>query len=201
MSTSKSGSRPRATHGGGDARVTVGDAQAAGDASSQVTVCAVCNQTDKLLRCSRCKAVFYCTKEHQKHDWKRHREFCATHPAREDPTEEPTESAPPAAPRARKPRQKTPSRQHQRPAASKSSRGTTPNALVPNLSKCPVSDAPNVISESACRYAKHLAGTFVSFFLLYLLFFLAFFQPESTLSAFARYCAVINNKSPLLINS
>lgn len=42
--------------------------------------CAVCNRTDKLLRCSRCKTVFYCTKEHQKRDWKRHKEFCTTHP-------------------------------------------------------------------------------------------------------------------------
>lgn len=41
--------------------------------------CVVCNRTDKLLRCSRCKVVFYCTKEHQKRDWKRHKEFCAAH--------------------------------------------------------------------------------------------------------------------------
>ncbi|XP_076164933.1 HIF prolyl hydroxylase [Ptiloglossa arizonensis] len=45
-------------------------------------VCVVCHRTDKLLRCSRCKAVFYCTKEHQRWDWKRHKEFCATHSVR-----------------------------------------------------------------------------------------------------------------------
>lgn len=45
-------------------------------------VCVVCNRTDKLLRCSRCKAVFYCTKEHQRRDWKRHKEFCTTHSIR-----------------------------------------------------------------------------------------------------------------------
>ncbi|RLU16882.1 hypothetical protein DMN91_010951 [Ooceraea biroi] len=45
-------------------------------------ICVICNKSDKLLRCSRCKVVFYCTKEHQRLDWKRHREFCATHPAR-----------------------------------------------------------------------------------------------------------------------
>ncbi|KAF7401794.1 hypothetical protein HZH68_007614 [Vespula germanica] len=38
--------------------------------------CVLCEKTDKLLRCSRCKSVFYCTKEHQKRDWKRHKEFC-----------------------------------------------------------------------------------------------------------------------------
>ncbi|CAK9822169.1 Egl nine homolog 1 (Fragment) [Anthophora retusa] len=51
-----------------------------GDVQIGTTVrCVVCNRTDKLLRCSRCKAVFYCTKEHQRRDWKRHKEFCATH--------------------------------------------------------------------------------------------------------------------------
>jgi hypoxia-inducible factor (prolyl hydroxylase) len=45
-------------------------------------ICVVCNKSEKLLRCSRCKVAFYCTKEHQRRDWKRHREFCATHPAR-----------------------------------------------------------------------------------------------------------------------
>lgn len=64
---------------------TASRAHATGDGvqtdTTQVT-CVVCNKIDKLLRCSRCKAVFYCTKEHQKRDWKRHKEFCATHPAR-----------------------------------------------------------------------------------------------------------------------
>ncbi|XP_017879858.1 egl nine homolog 1 isoform X1 [Ceratina calcarata] len=41
--------------------------------------CVVCDRTDKLLRCSRCKAVFYCSKEHQRRDWKRHKQFCTTH--------------------------------------------------------------------------------------------------------------------------
>ncbi|XP_060825876.1 egl nine homolog 1 [Bombus pascuorum] len=51
-----------------------------GDVQIGTTVgCVICNRTDKLLRCSRCKAVFYCTKEHQRRDWKRHKEFCATH--------------------------------------------------------------------------------------------------------------------------
>ncbi|XP_011263521.1 egl nine homolog 2 isoform X1 [Camponotus floridanus] len=134
--TSDPVSRPRATRGEGDARAIVGDA------SSRVTVCAVCDRTDKLLRCSRCKAVFYCTKEHQRRDWKRHREFCATHPAREDPTE----SAHPSSPGSRNPRD-TPSRQ--RPV-----RSSTPNVPVPNLSKSPAPDAPNVTSESASRNAK-----------------------------------------------
>lgn len=54
-----------------------GDVQIGGSAS-----CVVCNKTDKLLKCSQCRAVFYCTKEHQKRDWKRHKEFCTTHSVR-----------------------------------------------------------------------------------------------------------------------
>ncbi|XP_029036671.1 egl nine homolog 1 [Osmia bicornis bicornis] len=54
-----------------------------GDVQIGATVgCVVCNRTDKLLRCSRCKAVSYCTQEHQRRDWKRHKEFCATHSVR-----------------------------------------------------------------------------------------------------------------------
>lgn len=41
------------------------------------TGCAVCKRSDKLLRCSRCKVTVYCTKEHQRIDWKRHKQFCA----------------------------------------------------------------------------------------------------------------------------
>lgn len=55
--------------------------QTAGDSgrlSSSPTVgCVICGATNKLLRCSRCKTVVYCNKEHQRLDWKRHKEFCA----------------------------------------------------------------------------------------------------------------------------
>lgn len=59
----------------------VGRAQTLDGDGVRTVICAVCDKTDKLSRCSRCKVVFYCTKEHQRRDWKRHREFCATHPA------------------------------------------------------------------------------------------------------------------------
>lgn len=35
-----------------------------------------CTIIDKLLRCSRCKSVFYCTREHQKSDWATHKTHC-----------------------------------------------------------------------------------------------------------------------------
>jgi hypothetical protein len=38
-------------------------------------VCAVCQGLAK-LRCSACKNVWYCGKEHQKEDWKIHKAKC-----------------------------------------------------------------------------------------------------------------------------
>lgn len=141
-------SRAQTTHGDGDART---------DASQ--LICAVCEKTDKLQRCSRCKAVFYCTREHQRRDWKRHREFCATHPARDLTEDEPLPGA------AKTRNREIPSKQRH-PVGK--SRVITPNTLVSNLSNVPVSDASNVTLESLplplkYRNAKHFAGTFVFF--------------------------------------
>ena len=47
-----------------------------GSVSGAYMECLTCGSTKKLLRCSRCKSAAYCTKEHQKLDWKRHKEFC-----------------------------------------------------------------------------------------------------------------------------
>ncbi|XP_044747045.1 egl nine homolog 1 isoform X2 [Coccinella septempunctata] len=44
--------------------------------SSNIISCAVCGHTDKLYSCSRCKLIFYCSKEHQKKDWKKHKVDC-----------------------------------------------------------------------------------------------------------------------------
>lgn len=35
-----------------------------------------CGAIDALLRCSRCKEVFYCTRDHQKMDWSSHKTHC-----------------------------------------------------------------------------------------------------------------------------
>ena len=46
--------------------------------SFNIKVCAVCSRTDlKLLLCSKCKTVAYCSKEHQVADWKKkHKQQC-----------------------------------------------------------------------------------------------------------------------------
>ncbi|XP_032877639.1 egl nine homolog 1 isoform X3 [Amblyraja radiata] len=38
--------------------------------------CGLCGKMEKLLLCGRCKMSFYCSKEHQKQDWKKHKQVC-----------------------------------------------------------------------------------------------------------------------------
>ena len=38
--------------------------------------CAVCGKTEGLMACSRCKTTMYCSPQHQKEDWKRHKPLC-----------------------------------------------------------------------------------------------------------------------------
>lgn len=40
------------------------------------STCEVCKQTENLLRCARCKQIYYCSKAHQKQDWKKHKLSC-----------------------------------------------------------------------------------------------------------------------------
>ncbi|XP_078398095.1 egl nine homolog 1 isoform X3 [Cetorhinus maximus] len=38
--------------------------------------CGLCGKMEKLLLCGGCKRSFYCSKEHQKMDWKKHKQIC-----------------------------------------------------------------------------------------------------------------------------
>lgn len=38
--------------------------------------CVVCGNKDNLLRCARCKTTYYCSKDHQLQDWKKHKGIC-----------------------------------------------------------------------------------------------------------------------------
>uniref|UniRef100_A0A224XSA2 hypoxia-inducible factor-proline dioxygenase n=1 Tax=Panstrongylus lignarius TaxID=156445 RepID=A0A224XSA2_9HEMI len=40
--------------------------------------CAQCGQKNNLLICSRCRSVYYCSKEHQSKDWEKHKPNCAS---------------------------------------------------------------------------------------------------------------------------
>lgn len=43
---------------------------------NSVFECAVCRIGGQILRCARCQKEYYCSKEHQKLDWKRHKPNC-----------------------------------------------------------------------------------------------------------------------------
>lgn len=43
---------------------------------SSQPACGFCGAAEKLQRCGQCKLVLYCSKEHQKSDWKRHKNEC-----------------------------------------------------------------------------------------------------------------------------
>ncbi|XP_046899930.1 egl nine homolog 1-like [Hypomesus transpacificus] len=38
--------------------------------------CELCGKMENLLKCGRCRNAFYCSKEHQIQDWKRHKRMC-----------------------------------------------------------------------------------------------------------------------------
>ncbi|XP_062868550.1 egl nine homolog 1-like [Trichomycterus rosablanca] len=38
--------------------------------------CELCGKMENLLKCGRCRNSFYCCKEHQKQDWKKHKQVC-----------------------------------------------------------------------------------------------------------------------------
>ncbi|XP_018119929.1 egl-9 family hypoxia-inducible factor 1 S homeolog isoform X3 [Xenopus laevis] len=38
--------------------------------------CELCGKMEDLMRCGRCRSSFYCSKEHQRQDWKKHKLFC-----------------------------------------------------------------------------------------------------------------------------
>jgi len=38
--------------------------------------CRVCGKTEKTRKCARCKVVTYCGREHQREDWRVHKNVC-----------------------------------------------------------------------------------------------------------------------------
>jgi hypothetical protein len=42
------------------------------------SACKVCGKLDGTMRCAKCKEVRYCSVEHQKEDWKKHKKVCWT---------------------------------------------------------------------------------------------------------------------------
>lgn len=49
--------------------------------SEEIKACNVCSQSGQLKMCSRCKNVYYCSRDHQIADWSAHKLKCNTKPS------------------------------------------------------------------------------------------------------------------------
>ena len=65
--------------GGGGGGSRSGSGSGGGSSSSSERdrqYCELCGKMENLLRCGRCRSSFYCSKEHQRQDWKKHKLIC-----------------------------------------------------------------------------------------------------------------------------
>ncbi|XP_030011161.1 egl nine homolog 1 isoform X1 [Sphaeramia orbicularis] len=71
--------------------------------------CELCGKMENLLKCGRCRSSFYCSKEHQKQHWKKHKLICkeAERPPATTSTEPPPPPPPPPASNDEAPADKT----------------------------------------------------------------------------------------------
>ncbi|XP_042741944.1 egl nine homolog 1 [Lagopus leucura] len=67
-----------AGQGGGSGSGSGGGSGGGGGSSSERDrqYCELCGKMENLLRCGRCRSSFYCSKEHQRQDWKKHKLIC-----------------------------------------------------------------------------------------------------------------------------
>ncbi|XP_055570836.1 egl nine homolog 1 isoform X2 [Falco cherrug] len=71
-----------ANDSGGGAGQGGGESSGGGSGSSGCSserdrqYCELCGKMENLLRCGRCRSSFYCSKEHQRQDWKKHKLIC-----------------------------------------------------------------------------------------------------------------------------
>ncbi|KAM7119814.1 LOW QUALITY PROTEIN: egl nine homolog 1 [Ciconia maguari] len=94
-----------AGQGGGESSSSGGWRQQSSSSSSERDrqYCELCGKMENLLRCGRCRSSFYCGKEHQRQDWKKHKLICrgggAAAAAAAGGAAEPRGGHPPADPR------------------------------------------------------------------------------------------------------
>lgn len=94
--------------GGGGGQACEGSSQSERDRQ----YCELCGKMENLLRCGRCRTSFYCSKEHQRQDWKKHKLQCKAglpEPKLEGKPEEPKlqgQAEPPEEPKQPEPKQR-----------------------------------------------------------------------------------------------
>ncbi|XP_029377309.1 egl nine homolog 1 isoform X8 [Echeneis naucrates] len=57
--------------------------------------CELCGKMENLLKCGRCRSSFYCSKEHQKQHWKKHKLICKEADKAQLPKQKPEQQARP----------------------------------------------------------------------------------------------------------
>ncbi|XP_051277212.1 egl nine homolog 1 isoform X2 [Dicentrarchus labrax] len=57
--------------------------------------CELCGKMENLLKCGRCRSSFYCSKEHQKQHWKKHKLICKEADRAQLPKQKPEQTTPP----------------------------------------------------------------------------------------------------------
>ncbi|KAM3606505.1 uncharacterized protein V6R79_017609 [Siganus canaliculatus] len=57
--------------------------------------CELCGKMENLLKCGRCRNSFYCSKEHQKQHWKKHKLICKEADKSQLPKQKPEQTPPP----------------------------------------------------------------------------------------------------------
>jgi len=53
--------------------------------------CELCGKMENLMKCGRCRSSFYCSKEHQRQDWKKHKRVCKEAEKQQKPPPPPAE--------------------------------------------------------------------------------------------------------------
>ncbi|KAG7327782.1 hypothetical protein KOW79_009388 [Hemibagrus wyckioides] len=60
-----------------EGRAKEGEGEGAGaDPDQDRQYCELCGKMENLMKCGRCRSSFYCSKDHQKQDWKKHKQVC-----------------------------------------------------------------------------------------------------------------------------
>lgn len=65
-----------------------------GDLERDRQYCELCGKMENLLKCGRCRSSFYCSKEHQKQDWKKHKLSCKEADKPQLPKQKPVQTQP-----------------------------------------------------------------------------------------------------------
>ena len=119
--------------------------------------CELCGKMENLLKCGRCRSSFYCSKEHQKQHWKKHKLICKEAEKAQLPSQTPEQQAheppPPLPPQPPPPPPPPPQVDNEEPEKPPEKRSPEPadsaslpesaNAEAPGVADKPAEDVSN----------------------------------------------------------